>query len=81
MDVTAFHEGFRKHFGAAAGHPGRFMDRLATAIRKEARLDVIAFDDWLHSRHGDYEDKGQSMAHCIAEHYGQEASDFCRSLL
>ena len=40
-------------------------------------LDMFAFDDFLHSKYGDYEAEGKSMHDVVLEHYGEKAASFC----
>lgn len=49
-----------------------FYDRLMSFASKQLCIDILKFDEWLHERHGNYEDAGQSMDDCIREHYGDE---------
>lgn len=80
MSPLEFHAGFKRHF-PGVGNAGRFMDVLMLRIRRTPTLDVLAFDDWLHERHGEYEADGMSMAECIAKHYGEPARAFIESIL
>lgn len=47
--------------------------------RKEAALDLLALDDLLHERHGEYEEEGLSMRELIIREYGEEAANFVSS--
>jgi hypothetical protein len=49
-----------------------FYDGLMSVASKQLCIDILKFDEWLHKKHGDYEDAGQSMDDCIREHYGEE---------
>lgn len=49
-----------------------FYDGLMSVVSKQLCIDIMKFDEWLHKKHGDYEDAGQSMDDCIREHYGEE---------
>lgn len=49
-----------------------FYDGLMSVVSKQLCIDIMKFDEWLHEKHGDYEDAGQSMDDCIREHYGEE---------
>lgn len=80
MNALEFHAGFRKHF-PGIGNAGRFIDALMLQIKREPVLDILAFDDWLHAKHGEYEKDGLSMADCIAKHYGEPAKNFIQSLI
>lgn len=79
MSALEYHEGMKRHFGINSA--GRFLDRLAIMASRRVALDVLAFDEWLHERHGEYENDGLSMADCIAKHYGERAKAFVESLI
>ena len=49
-----------------------FYDGLMSVASKQLCIDILKFDEWLHKKHGDYDDAGQSMDDCIREHYGDE---------
>jgi hypothetical protein len=49
-----------------------FYDGLMSVASKQLCIDIMKFDEWLHEKHGNYEDAGQSMDDCIREHYGEE---------
>lgn len=49
-----------------------FYDGLMSVASKQLCIDILKFDEWLHKKHGDYEDDGKSMDDCIREHYGDE---------
>jgi len=49
-----------------------FYDGLMSVVSKQLCIDLLKFDEWLHEKHGNYEDAGQSMDDCIREHYGDE---------
>ena len=51
-----------------------FYDGLMSVASKQLCIDILKFDEWLHKKHGDYEDAGQSMDDCIREHYGDEGA-------
>ncbi len=80
ISALEYHSGMRKHF-PGIGNAGRFLDTLAIQCGKRVALDIMAFDEWLHGRHGEYENDGLSMADCIAKHYGEPARKFVESLI
>ena len=41
-------------------------------------LDIFAFDDFLHSKYGEYEEQGKSMHDVVLEHYGEKVAEFCK---
>lgn len=49
-----------------------FYNGLVSVTSKHLCIDILKFDEWLHKKHGNYEDAGQSMDNCIREHYGDE---------
>jgi len=49
-----------------------FYDGLMSVLQKQLCIDIVKFDEWLHEKHGNYEDAGQSMDDCIREHYGEK---------
>jgi hypothetical protein len=51
-----------------------FYDGLMSVASKQLCIDILKFDEWLHEKHGNYEDAGQSMDDCIREHYGDEGA-------
>ena len=64
---------FRKYFGFVPK-----FDAFLSLIRDEARFDLYDFDEWLHSKFGDYEEEQQkSMLDIVKEHYSEEACKFC----
>lgn len=79
MNALEFHAGMKRHFRVT--NAGRFMDRLILQISREPRIDVMAFDDWLHAQHGEYESDGLSMREAIAKHYSPEATAFIEGLI
>lgn len=58
-----------------------FYDGLMSVVSKHLCIDILKFDDWLHEKHGSYEDNGQSMEDVIREHYGQEGVDLINGLI
>jgi hypothetical protein len=82
MTLQDFHAGMRRHF--KVGNAGRFLDRALLCGTGRVTLDVLAFDDWLHERHGDYEDatpEGCSMSDLVRREYGMEAEAWLRGTL
>jgi len=58
-----------------------FYDPIISSSTKKVSIDLLKFDDWLHSIHGEYEDKGYSMETFIKEEYGNEACLFFKRLI
>jgi hypothetical protein len=69
---------FRRYFPV---NIGRFYDGWTTVLLGRICLDVSKFDDWLHSVHGRYEDRGLSMEALIIEKYSREAWKLINELL
>jgi hypothetical protein len=59
----------------------RFLDNPMTAWAGHLSIDFIAFDDYLHKLHGDYEDRGLSMRDVVIENYGAEADEILDKLI
>jgi len=75
-----FHAGMKKHFGIR--NAGAFMSRMHVIIFKQAKIDLLEFDDWLHKQHGNYEDEQMlSMCMLICKEYGGEAVGFINSVM
>ena len=61
--------------------PGEYLDELAI-LKREIRIDIFKFDDWLHEQIGEYEENDKiSMNQALVKHYGQEASNFIKNLI
>jgi hypothetical protein len=69
---------FRKAFNTSL-HP--FYDGLATIAFGKICIDPFLFDDWLHRKHGDYEESGQTMEDVVRENYSEEALRILNRLL
>ncbi len=70
-----FWAGMKKHFGI--NQAKQYMDTLAIMSGRGAGIDILKLDDWLHEKHGNYEDTwGMSMSEFIETEYGKAAHDF-----
>ena len=78
MEIFEFHQGMNHHFNLT--RTAQFLCPTSMIARK-ARLNIFAFDDWLHKKHGDYEDEGLSMSNLIEDQYGDLAHSFIISLV
>jgi len=58
-----------------------FYDGLMSVASKQLCIDIMKFDEWLHKKHGNYEDAGQSMDDCIREHYGDEGAKLINEVI
>ena len=57
------------------------IDTLISIICKRVVLDIVHVDTILHSRFGDYEDRGLSMEELITKEYGEEAITLIKRIL
>ena len=81
MTFPEFHKNMNKHFGIKTDVQ-KYVDVLVSAITGQISMDVIKFDDWLHERHGNYEEeRGISMADLIKKEYGQASYSFVTACL
>jgi len=58
-----------------------FYDGLMSVASNHLCIDIIKFDDWLHEKHGNYEDSGQSMEELIREKYGEKGVKLIEDLM
>ncbi len=54
---------------------------VSIAVFQMIKIDPFKFDDFLHCKHGNYEETGQSMEDIVLEKYGTEALKTLRKLL
>ena len=54
--------------------PGLFDAELSLAVHKPI-LSLIAFDDYLHKRFGNYESEGKSMSSLFDELFGSKSKE------
>jgi len=57
-----------------------FYDGFMTCLFKRLHIDILKLDEWLHKKHGNYEDKHQSMQDVIKEHYGEKGVELIDKL-
>ena len=69
---------FESYFGVSFG---QFYDGFMSVATKSLKIDMFKFDDYLHKKHGQYEDQGLSMNTAIVKYYGKPAKDFIESLI
>jgi hypothetical protein len=71
-------DGLRKHFGIVS--PEGFLCPLHVQMRM-VKIDLLKFDEWLHIKFPDYEDKNppRSMKDVLEQEYSEEASAFIQS--
>jgi hypothetical protein len=58
-----------------------FYDGPTTVAFCRICIDIAAFDEWLHRRFGDYEDRGLSMRDVVIENYGIEGDKLLDKLI
>ena len=70
----------KNYFGIKAAN--KFIDPSLTLISGKIVLDIFAFDDFLHEKHGEYEEEqGISMSELITKEYGERAKNFIKLML
>ena len=57
------------------------IDTLVSLVEGRVVVDILHIDDILHSRFGDYEDRGLSMNDIIKEKYGEAAVQLLNELI
>ena len=57
------------------------IDPLMSIICKRVVLDIVHVDTILHSRFGDYEERGLSMEELITKEYGEESTTLIKRML
>lgn len=70
MNRIEFAEGLLKHFGIKDS--SRYIDVLLLQVTGHCTLDVIAFDDYLQKKYGEFPD-GMSASDFIRKQFGEEA--------
>jgi hypothetical protein len=69
---------FEAYFGVSFG---QFYDGFMSVLTKSIKIDIIKFDEYLHKKHGQYENLGLSMEKAICKYYSKEADQFINSLI
>jgi len=77
MDLPQFDKRIMGYFHVKNGR--KYVDHVLWMATRNVTVDVMALDELLHERHGDYEDDGSSMADIITKEYGEEACDFVQN--
>lgn len=60
---------------------GDFYDPWLSLCLGHWVIDLLKFDEYLHSKYGNYEDKGLSMDEFITIRFGKEASELLEDLI
>lgn len=79
MNLPEITQGMRRHFDITGGVIK--FDGLISVLGNTLVVDMVAFDAFLHKRHGSYEDNGRSMRDVIFEEYGQAALLFAERVM
>jgi hypothetical protein len=69
---------FRNVFGMEISP---FYDVFVSLLFKKICINPFKFDEWLHARYGDYEDRGKSMLDIVSEHFGEAGVNLINKLL
>lgn len=77
MSFPGFCKKMREHFGITHGVQS-YVDFAVFAVTKNVTVNITTLDDWLHKKHGNYEEKGLSMAEFIKKTYGLAAYHFVK---
>lgn len=67
----AVRKDFSETFGVTIGP---FYDGMMTVFSKKICIDPFKFDDFLHRKFGDYEDRGLSMYELVYAEFGEQAA-------
>lgn len=66
---------FYKYFGIKPK-----LDNNMTILLNKPVLDMFEFDNFLHTKYGDYENEGLSMYDIIKNNYGDSAVAFAKDI-
>lgn len=81
MTPVEMSQGLR-HYFKIYSNTQNYLCIVSTMMAKEAKIDIIKFDDWLHKQFGEYEEKEKiSMKQLIQREYGKKAVSFIEKLL
>ena len=78
--MIKFIAGMKKHFGITHG-VNDYLNPLMTEVRRRPSIDIVALDEWLKEKFGDYKDGSTSMEDIIQEKFGAIAVEFVRENL
>lgn len=59
----------------------KFYDGILTIAFGALKIDILKFDDYLHEKHGQYEEKRMSMEELITKEYGTKARNLIQELI
>lgn len=58
-----------------------FFDKELSFAYDRIVIDIVKFDDFLHKKFGNYEEKALSMANIMFDNFGYKATKFFKKLL
>lgn len=91
ISMVEFAKQMKLHFGITTSNT--YLDARMSLLKRSPTIDIFKFDDWLHEKHGDYEDserdcgnvkrpvRGLSMAQLVEREYGVVAVNFIKSVM
>jgi hypothetical protein len=68
---------FRQYF---ANSIGKFYEKELSASFAQVHINIIAFDEWLQTKHGNYEQRGFSLKTIVIKEYGLPALEFLNQI-
>jgi hypothetical protein len=80
MTIHEFRKGFKKFFPELDA--GKYIDKSLLSEPPHVFIDLMAFDDWLHRKFGDYEQKRRcSMSDILEKEFSKEAMLFVKEAI
>ena len=79
LTLPEAHKYFRKYFREKKLN--EFLDAELTYLSGSPKINLIKLDDYLHSKHGDYEKEELCLAEVLIKHYGEEAKRLIEKML
>jgi len=80
MSMPEFATKMNKFFGIKDSN--NYLDTIMTSVSGKLTLDILKMDNWLHHKHGEYEEENKhSMSSFIKQEYGSAAVSFVRSVM
>jgi hypothetical protein len=64
----------KKQLNLSPSEANKCLDRIFLLLGI-VTIDILALDEIIHSRHGNYEEQNLSLEEVILKHYGQPAID------
>ena len=73
---------FKKYFGVEERtFTKEFWDKNLTLYTGKIKIKLFVFDDFLHLKHGNYEEADMSMKDVIRKMHGEDAEKLIQELL